>query len=149
MTIRLSSGLRSSMMFSYGFAELMKYGHIKLYAGAAQPVSADRAPTGQQIGFVSMDGKVPLTNQEVGGLEFDLVGPGRLGPVGNWVLRGTATGTIQWWRMVWNAADDGSNSEFYPRLDGAVGESLILISSQITDETENPIESFTLILPFQ
>lgn len=149
MAIRLSTGLRNSMMFSYGFAELMKYGHIRLYGGAEQPVSADRPPTGQQIGFISTDGTIPVANQQAGGLEFDLVAPGRLGPVGNWFMRGTATGTVQWWRMVWNAADDGSDSEFFPRLDGAVDESLFLSSTEITSVTGESIESFTLILPFQ
>lgn len=149
MTIRVSSGLRSAMVWSQGIASVMHLGHIRVYGGADQPVTADRPPTGTLLGFVSTDGVVPLAGQSAGGLQFSLSAPGTLSKFGNWVLKGSATGTITWWRFVWNAMDPGELSDYYPRIDGAVGESLFLESNEVTTTTELVVNGFTLVLPYQ
>lgn len=149
MTIRVSSGLRSSMVWSYGINTMMDYGHIRIYGGAEQPISADNPPTGDLLGFVSTDGLTPIPGEDAGGLRMSLVAPGTLGKSGDWVLKGTATGTVMWWRFVWNLLDPGEISDYYPRIDGAVGESLFLTTDQITPSTGIPIAGFTLLLPYQ
>lgn len=149
MTVRLSSGLRSAMITEYGLGIMMNLGRILIYTGQ-QPESADNPPTGQLIGFVSQEGVTPIPNEVLGGLRLKHGSiPGSLENDGNWVLRGTATGTAGWWRFVWNVEDDGTLSNFLPRIDGAVGESLILASPAILPVTGIPIQSFKIILPFQ
>lgn len=148
MPIRVSTGLRSAMVWYDGLSALMDYGHIRVYSGT-QPITADNPPNGQFLGYVSTDGLPPLTNQTQGGLLLSLVGAGTLGMWGNWVLKGVDTGTATWWRFVWNDVDPGAVSDYYPRIDGAVGDGLFLPSNQITPATEIPINGFTLVLPFE
>jgi len=149
MTIRLSSGLRNAMITSYGLGIMMQLGRIFIYTGT-QPDSADDPATGTKIGYVSQDGVVPLPNQTAGGLDLRTGNiAGALENNGDWVLRGIANGTAGWWRFVWNYEDSEGNSDFLPRIDGTVGESLILASTTITPVTGVPITSFRLILPYQ
>lgn len=148
MTIRLSSGLRTAMVTDYGLAIMMNRGHIRIYDGV-QPQSADDAPNGTLLGVVCEDGITPTPGSINGGLQFSLEGPGRLGKFGNWVLKGLAAGTPTWWRFVWNAPDDSDYSDYYPRIDGGVGESLFLSSPTIGTFTGEPVNGFLLVLPHQ
>ena len=149
MAIRLSSGLRTSMVTEFGLERMMRFGHIKIYTGT-QPQSADDPATGVYIGKVTTDGATPAVGQLVGGLQLqqgDVAGS--LSHLGNWVLTGVSTGTAGWWRFVWNSGDDNSTSLEYPRIDGLVGESLLLDETTITPSTNILVNEFFLLLPSQ
>ncbi|MDH5857805.1 hypothetical protein [Lampropedia aestuarii] len=146
MTNRLSSGLRHSMVSNYGLGSMLNFGHIRIYSGT-QPDSADLPPTGVLLAVVSAGGIDPVPGTQTGGLEVDVGSEyGQLVNVGNWVLKGKANGVPGWWRFVWSAPDNDSESQYYPRLDGAVGESLILGVDAITIGMELPVNRFNLVL---
>lgn len=147
--IRLSSGLRSSIVTNYGLGLLMQYGRIHVYTGS-QPLSADFAPTGTLLATVSQDGITPISDQLPGGLELSGgAQAGQLVKVGTWVIRGSVAGTPGWWRFVWNSEDDASDSTFLPRIDGMVGESLVLGFPMISAFTSAEVAAFSLVLPPQ
>lgn len=149
MAIRLSSGLRTSMVLEHGLERMMRFGHIRIYTGQ-QPQSADNAPSGTFIARVSADGLVPVTGQQTGGLRLQQGSvSGSLDKLGNWQLRGVANGAAGWWRFVWNATDDHTESSTYPRIDGSVGESLLLDETIITPSTNIQVNEFFLLLPTQ
>lgn len=149
MAIRLSSGLRTSMVLDYGLERMMRFGHIRIYTGP-QPQSADNPPLGTYIARVSADGLTPVTGQQTGGLRLQQGGiAGSLDMLGDWTLVGIASGTAGWWRFVWNSPDDHSESQEYPRIDGLVGESLLLDETSITPSTNITVNEFFLLLPSQ
>ncbi|MDY0071831.1 MAG: hypothetical protein RBR77_04195 [Thauera sp.] len=146
MTIRLSTGLRNALAFEYGLARMMRGGHIQIYGGADQPISADEAPTGTLRAIVSTDGlPVPST---AGGLQFTLQSPGTLLDTGDWKIVGLSTGDLRWWRFVWAADDFGEISTYYPRIDGAASDGLTKLPSTIVASEIIPI-SFRLLIPSQ
>lgn len=149
MPIRLSSGLRDAMVGQYGLTAMLQYGHIRLYGGASQPASADEPPAGILLGRVSTDGLTPTPGSATGGLVLWPDGPGRLKDTGDWLLRATANGVPTWWRFVWNAVDNGEFSDTMPRIDGAVGESLLLPTIAVTAGMTLPIKAFSLTFPNQ
>jgi hypothetical protein len=134
------------MMTNYGLGAMMNYGHIRLYSGP-QPASPDFVPTGTYLGYISTDGDEPVPGSPTGGLLLGYLGDGELREDSTWVLKGVANGTIGWWRFVWNAEDDDSASTFYPRIDGAAGESLKLSSYVVEPTTVREISEFRLWLP--
>lgn len=145
--ISISSGLRSAMVTNYGLGVMMQYGHIRVYSGP-QPPSADYPPTGTLLGIVSTDGVTPLPGVFAGGLAFaGGLDAGSLVMSGNWVLKGVAEGVPGWWRFVWNDTDNDSFSTYYPRIDGAEGDSFSLGAASISVATNTPISSFLLVLP--
>lgn len=147
--IRLSSGLRTSIITNYGLGMLMQLGRIYLYSGS-QPEYADAAPTGTKLAVVCQDGILPAPDVDAGGLQLrGGTDPGTLVNDGNWVLKGLATGTPSWWRFVWNGEDNEATSNYYPRIDGQVGESLVLSTPGVTATTEAAISSFFLVFPSQ
>lgn len=137
------------MVTQYGLQAMMNYGRIYVYSGT-QPDSADKAPTGTLLGYVSQNGDAPVPGTATGGLimaqSFDA---GALEKHGTWRLKGIANGTAGWWRMVWNSADPLTDSDYYPRIDGAYGDSFLLPSSVIGPATDMEIGSFYLLLPSQ
>ena len=143
MTIRVSSGLSRSMLSTYGLTSMMDYGVIDIYSGA-QPASASNAPTGTRLAQITNDGDVFIPTTAQGGLRIVLGDAGGLIKSGTWRMKGIADGTAGWWRWKWNEPDDDSNSLYYPRLDGAVGESLILQTTSITTLTNVVIDEFYL-----
>lgn len=145
--IRLSSGLRTSIITNYGLGMLMQLGRIYLYDGP-QPEYADAAPTSVKLAVVCQDGIIPAANVDAGGLQLR-GGPdaGTLINDGTWVLKGLATGTPLWWRFVWNGEDNEAASSYYPRIDGQVGESLVLSAATVGPATAVPISSFFLVFP--
>ena len=130
--IRMSTGLRAALIWDSGFRSLMWRGVIEIYSGE-QPISPDLAPTGTRLARITDEGDPWVTGQELGGLRTT-EGPNTISLVndGNWVLNGVATGTPGWWRYVWNSGDTNENSNFYPRLDGAVSDSIINLPTVIT-----------------
>jgi len=149
MTIRLSAGLRTALVTNYGMGAMLQYGHIRVYSGL-QPDSASLAPTGTLLAIISDNGTTPQPSTTTGGLQ--LVGSTEVGTLvkaGRWVLNGRAAGTAGWWRFVGNGFDDDTPSNYFPRMDGAVGDSLVLGFNDIAVATSAVIASFTLVLPPQ
>ncbi|ABM32299.1 hypothetical protein QRO11_15330 [Paracidovorax citrulli] len=148
MTIRLSSGLRRAIVTNYGLGSMLQYGHIRIYSGS-QPRTADEAPPGVLLAIVSADGVTPVPGTPTGGL--GVAGgddPGALVKAGNWVIRGVANGIPGWWRFVGGAERDPDTfSDYFPRMDGAVGESLLLGMDSITTDTNRAVALFNLVLP--
>ena len=144
MTVRLSTGLAASMLGSYGLQAMMNYGRIEVYDGD-QPISPDLPATGTKLADITTDGLAFVVGSTGGGaLELEQSSSGVLGLVGTWTLTGIAEGTAGWWRWRWNAFDDGEQTFYFPRVDGLVGESLILVDPDITAITSETIESFNV-----
>jgi hypothetical protein len=142
MAIRLSAGLQSSLLTEFGLASMMNYGVIEVYSGE-QPLTASYAPTGTLLGTITEDGLGFVVGSTTGGLRVAYSGVlGGLVKQGTWRLRGVTNGAPGWWRWKWNAADDDSESLFLPRMDGAVGESLVIGTNQLSPTTNIEIADF-------
>ena len=141
MSIRVSTGLRAALLSDYGLSAMMNYGVIEIYTGE-QPWNASFAPTGTLIGRVTNNGDPFAVGTTQGGLQLELAETGGLTKVGDWRLTGIATGDAGWWRWKWNSSDDDSDSQYYPRMDGEVGESLVLANNTITPATDVAIDEF-------
>ena len=144
MTVRLSTGLAASMLGDFGLKAMMNYGKVDIYTGE-QPASPDLPATGTLVAEVLTGGNAFIVGSTTGGaLEVAQSTTGVLSLVGAWMLTGQADGTAGWWRWRWNSFDDGTQSFYYPRVDGAVGESLALTNPAITVSTSEAIESFNV-----
>lgn len=142
--VRLSTGLALSMLGNYGLKAMMNYGVIRVYSGD-QPLSPDMPATGTLLGEVTTDGDPFIVGSTTGGaLRLSQGDTGVISKSGTWIFNGAATGTAGWWRWTWNAFDSGNQSFYYPRLDGLVGESLILASTAVTPATLTAIDSFNV-----
>lgn len=142
--VKVSTGLAVSMLGNYGLTAMMNYGYINIYSGE-QPTSPDLPPTGDLLGRITTDGNAFIVGASVGGaLELQQDEQGVVSAQGNWVLTGLADGTAGWWRWYWNSFDDQVQSFYYPRVDGTVGESLILADTAITTATSVAIDSFVV-----
>lgn len=150
MTIRLSSGLCSAMITSYGLGAMMQYGHIRLFTGS-QPASANNAQTGTLVAVIT-DGGVspPAPGDTAGGLLFEAGDiPGTLAGRGTWMMKGVAAGVPGWWRFVWNSEDTGADSMEMPRIDGAIGESVSMPPGMtaVTALTNAYVPRFAITMP--
>lgn len=143
--IRFSTGLKTALLGSYGVSSMLEKGSIHLYTGL-QPHSADFAPTGILVARVTNDGIAFAAGREEAGLALDKTGLGVLRDEGNWVVRGQGGGTIGWWRWRWLSDDPMEFSLYYPRIDGAAGESLILSNYSVTPATRTPIDGFFMTI---
>lgn len=143
MTVRVSTGLRASLLSDYGLTAMMNYGIIEIYSGN-QPETASLAPTGTLLGTITQNGDAFIPSSTTGGLQLALAAEGGLTFTGVWRLIGVTTGDAGWWRWKWNTPDDDSNSLYFPRMDGAVGESLILANEAITAATDVAISEFNV-----
>jgi len=144
MTIRLSQGLKAGIYGLHGITALLGYGFIEVYSGE-QPATANDAATGTLLGYISESGNGYQPGSTAAGLRLQLNSAGQLEAAGTWMLTGVATGTAGWWRWRWNRSDDaGQQSLYFPRIDGAVGESLILASTAISPATNEQITTFVL-----
>jgi len=145
--IKLSSGLRNAMVTQYGLQAMLNYGRIYVYSGT-QPNSADDAPTGTLLGFISDSGDIPQPGFITGGLIIaEGENAGSLEKSGTWVLTGVASGVIGWWRFVWNLHDSNTFSETMPRIDGAFGDSFTMADGFVSPATSTPIANFYLEFP--
>lgn len=147
--ISLSSGLRNAIMGYHGLAAMMQLGHIQIYTGT-RPPNADHSPTGTLIARISGNGDVPIAGYTTGGLNLSAgILSGEIVDSGDWVLVGLNNGQAGWWRMVWNSLDDGQHSNFYPRIDGDISDSLFIPNTSIIAGTSIPVTQFTIALPAQ
>lgn len=144
MAVRLSTGLALSMLGNYGLKAMMNYGYIDVFTGD-QPESPDIPATGTRVATIRTDGNPFVIGSQSGGaLQLDQTDTGALRKGGTWVITGVATGTAGWWRWHWNAFDNDAFSFYYPRMDGLVGESLLLASTSITPATLEEIQAFNV-----
>ena len=141
MSIRMSLGLENSLLGEFGLSTMMNYGVIEIYSGD-QPDSAESSPTGILLARVTQNGIPFQVGTLIGGCQLELKGTGGLGFVPGWRLKGVTVGTAGWWRWKWNAPDDDKDSLYYPRIDGLVGESLVLRTNSITPESDILISDF-------
>lgn len=150
--IKLSSGLCSAIITSYGLGSMMQYGHIRLFTGS-QPSSANNAQTGTLVAVITAGGEdPPAPGETTGGLEFEAGAlPGTLAGRGTWMLKGLATGVPGWWRFVWNGSDDGADSMELPRVDGLIGEAVSMPTgvSSVTSATLVTVPKFVITMPSQ
>jgi len=120
---------------------MMDYGVIEVYSGT-QPDSASFAPEGTLLAKITNDGDSFTPGGETGALRIAQAEGGGLTKAGTWRIVGITTGVAGWWRWKWNQADDDTNSLYYPRMDGAVGESFTLADTSITALTNVEITGF-------
>jgi hypothetical protein len=145
--LNFSTGLRNQLVNSSGLGSLMNSGCIYLYS---EPMAetADAAVTGTLLARITTEGRtyVPENDTVGAGLRLTLAPPGGLTKTGIWTLKGVAIGTAYWWRWCSRGYDGFGYSETRCRMDGRVGESLILLSNDITPLTEFEVETFLFTL---
>lgn len=144
---RLSTGLRNAMAGNYGLGAMMNGGVIRVFQGS-RPSSPDQPHGSTELARITTEGRtfIPVTDPYNAGLLLSVVSPGGLVNQGNWHLRGVATGTAQWWRWNWSGEDTQGQSSAFPRVDGLVGENLILPYTSINPNTFMIIEQFLFVL---
>lgn len=139
--IRLSTGLRSAMLWDSGLRDLMWLGTIFIYTGD-QPATADMPPTGTLIGQITEDGGVFTFGQSTNGLRTEARSVTSIKHAGNWVVKGKGTGAPGWWRFVWNLGPSAGFSTFAPRIDGLVGDAFSNLPSVLSPSTTLPNTEF-------
>lgn len=151
MTVRLSTGLRNTIVGATGFGATFEKGVIHIYSGP-QPLNADNAITGTLLGTVTIASGAFVAGAVTNGLTFAAPSGGSIAKTGTWSFNGVAAGTAGWFRLVGNAADAGALSAVLPRLDGSVGNSgadLNLSNLAIVVGAPTTIDSFSFTIPAQ
>ncbi|MDO5691115.1 MAG: hypothetical protein Q4G70_01365 [Pseudomonadota bacterium] len=145
--IRLSSALRAALATDYGVARMLQLGHIRVFSGE-QPASADDADQGEHLASITQDGNDVYPGLTAGGLVL-VPGPvaGACQNSGNWVLKVHRSGVAGWWRFYWNSYDGGRATDYTPRVDGTIGEGLVLPQPMLTANQSEPIDSFFFFIP--
>ena len=145
MTVRLSTGLRTSLAGTTGFGATFANGVIDVYSGS-QPNSADAAVTGTLLGTVTLNSGAFTPGAATNGLTFAAAAAGTVAKSGVWSFNGVAAGTAGWFRFRGNAADAGALSTALPRLDGSIatsGADLNLSNISIAVGAPNTVDTFT------
>ena len=141
--IKLSTGLVSNVLGYNGITAMMNRGVIHVYTGE-QPASANAAPTGIKLGYISRGGLPFVPNQGTNGLIITQRLNGSLADDGEWYLTGLVTGAAGWWRFKWVNNDPDTDSSYYPRLDGDVSEALHLPTNTIQAGETVRIDEFNM-----
>lgn len=144
--INLSTALRAAMATEYGLMAMMQYGCIKVFDGDP-PLTADMAEQGQLLATITQDGVPFQWGTMQGALNME-PGPtnGACQKLGAWKVTVTTSGQAGWWRFVWNGYDGGEANEWVPRVDGRIGEGLILPDSTLISGDVLDVESFFFII---
>ena len=135
------------MATEYGLAAMMRYGCIRVFSGAA-PLTADDAEHGELLATITEDGTPFVAGTGQGALNLvagDVAGSCKKDGV--WKLKVTKSGTAGWWRFVWNGIDHGTAGEWVPRIDGAIGQVLVLPDNHLTMGDVWDVSSFFFIIP--
>ncbi len=145
---RFSTGLRNAVAVNYGLGIMMNGGIIRVYGGTL-PATPDDPPGTTELATITTDGNAFFAGADVNnaGLLLSFVEPGGLTKVGQWRLKGKATGTATWWRWSWANPDSFAFDTLLPRVDGRVGTELVLGLTAITPSTDFEIEQFLFVLP--
>lgn len=128
--ISISTGLRAGILNQYGLSLYMNRGVFEVYTGA-KPAVADMAPSGTLLGRVTDSGGAFTEGSSTNGCQLSQGNDGALRDDGNWLLVPSATGIIGWWRWRWFLEDPGTDDPYYPRIDGAYGDGLVLSSPSV------------------
>ena len=152
MTVKLSTGFRNALLNNQGFSEIFSAGVIAVYSGA-QPATADDAPTGTLLGYITKDGATFAPGSPTNGLTWGAPAGGVIGKSNdNWRLTGLAAGTAGWFRLLGNATDAGAVSTTLPRIDGSIatsGGELNLSSLTVAVGSITTIDAFNYGIPAQ
>lgn len=151
MTIRLSTGLRTNLAGSTGFAATFANGVMEIYSGT-QPATADAAVTGTLLGTVTLNSGAFTPGSPTNGLTFAAASGGSVSKSGVWSFNGISVGVAGYFRLKGNAVDAGALSTVLPRLDGSVavsGADLNLSNISIAIGAPNTIDTFTWTQPAQ
>jgi hypothetical protein len=143
--IKLSTGLRAAILGQFGVMAMMYQGVIDLYDDAP-PATPDEPPNGRLLARVSKNGLAFQAGSGTNGLELVQRYDASLADNGTWYVGGLENGTLTWWRWKWKLADPDTQSRYYPRVDGLVGESLILPSREVSPTSILKIDEFNLTL---
>lgn len=122
MAVKHSTGAINYYLDTGSFKALFTNAVISIYTGA-QPVNADAAATGTYLGDVTVGGLAFTPGSPTNGLNFDdAVGKSiSKAAAETWIFKGIAAGTMGWFRLKGNAADNGLSSTTLPRIDGSCG----------------------------
>jgi len=149
--LRLSTGLRTNLAGSTGFAATFANGVIEIRSGT-QPASADSAATGTLLGTVTLASGAFTPGSPTNGLTFAAAANGAVSKSGTWSFVGIAAGTAGWFRLKGNGVDEGGASTTLPRLDGSIavsGADMNLSNIAIAIGAPTTIDSFTWTQPAQ
>lgn len=156
--IRLSTGLRASMLNVQGFKGAFANGVIAIYTGT-QPATADSAVQGTLLGYVTKNAGAFAQGSPTNGLNFDTTSTGTIAKAaaetwqlgtGGGTAGASATGVAGWFRLMGNASDAGGASTSLARLDGSIatsGGDLNLPSVSFDVGTPVTIDTFSFTLP--
>lgn len=152
MTVRLSTGLRTALAGTTGFASVFANGVIEIRTGS-QPASADDAPTGTLIGLVTLNSGAFTPGSPTNGLTFAAAAAGAVSKTGVWSFVGinsVTANTAGYFRFLGNATDSGASSTTLPRLDGSIntsGADMNLSNISIINGAPVTVDSFTWTQP--
>lgn len=143
--LKPSTGLRNGMLATGSFKSLMDGAKLKIYAGTV-PASADDALGGATLLCTISN------NGTATGLTFDAAAVGGVlakTPAEVWSGTNVAGGVATFYRLE-TAADDGSASTVFPRLQGTVGlagADLNLSNTTLVSAAPQVIDYYTVALP--
>lgn len=147
--IRFSTGLRDAVTYIYGFAQVMNAGVIYVYSGTI-PDSPDDPPNGILLGMVTTSGLpyTPGNDANGAGLLLRMISPGGIVPASGaiWRLVGSASGEAGWFRWCASGPDAFNHSTTRARMDGTVGDVLILEEPIISVLTNIQVDSFLFVM---
>jgi len=150
MTARLSTGLRTNLAGSTGFAATFANGIIEIRTGT-QPATADAAATGTLLGTITKASGAFTPGSATNGLTFATAADGAVTKsTDQWSFNGVAAGTAGWFRFKGNAADNDLLSTTLPRLDGSIatsGADMGLSNISIAISSPTTVDSFTWSQP--
>jgi len=152
MTARYSTGLRTNLAGSTGFAATFANGIIEIRTGT-QPAAADAAATGTLLGTVTKASGAFTPGVATNGLTFATAADGVVTKsTDQWSFNGVAAGTAGWFRFKGNAADNDLSSTTLPRVDGSIatsGGDMGLSNISIAIGAPTTIDSFSFTIPAQ
>lgn len=143
--ISLSSGLKNSLLDTLGLRALIGGGAIHLFDGT-QPTHSDRETNSARLGVITKDGAEETL--PTNGLYFELPVNGILMKKMShtWTIRLITPGTATWFRLVsWRNEWSGYSTNAI-RIDGTIGEDLILVDPVLVAGVQPDINSFYIHL---
>ena len=152
MPLKLSTGLRTAMLDTNSFQDLMANGVLYLYTGA-QP-DPDAAATGTLLSKITVASGAFAHGTATNGLNFGAAAAASIAKSTSevWSGVGIASGTAGWFRFCANGTDSEPTDADTTRksFDGAVatsGAQLNMASTTITAGATNTIDTFVFNLP--
>ena len=119
MTLQVSTGYTARILGPISFEDIFNGGAIAIYTGE-QPESANEAPTGTLLGYVSANGAPWTPGSAANGLSFVRSGQwAGKNPAQAWAITPGVAGTAGWFRLL-TPGDAGGFSFDLPRIDGAI-----------------------------